>query len=95
MWETASDMSSSIGPCPVDLLDCGTGALVVPWEIDDVDDRVIEHQRVQCNRGAEKRDDFHFRLHPIDVQKRSLIGSFAPMDGQITSIDAQSKRDGV
>src|SRR4029077_9817599 len=61
----------------------------------DVGDRMIERKRMQSDRSAEERNDFHFRLQAVDAHKWDLIRSFAAVDGEVASIHAQAERDGV
>ena len=63
--------------------------------IDDVDDGMLEQERMQCNGGAEQGNNFQLRLQAVDVEEWGLIGSFATVDGQVASIHAQAERDGV
>ena len=60
-----------------------------------MNDRMLEHQRVQSDGGAEDGNDFHLRLQAVDPQKGELVGSFAAVDGQVASVHAQAERSGV
>ena len=89
-------MSCSTGPWSEERLRLRRGSVGGAIGIvNDVDDRMIEHQRMQSDGGAEERNDFHFRLQAVDVQKWGLILSFATVDGQVANVHAQAERDGV
>ena len=61
----------------------------------DVGNRMLQHQRMQSNGGAEERNDFNFRLQAVDSQKWNLVRSFAAMNGQVAGVHAEAERDGV
>ena len=72
------------------------------WEIrrairivDHVNNRMLEHQRMQANGCAEQRDDFHLGLEAFHLKKGLLTGSFAAMNREVASIHAQAERDGM
>ena len=56
---------------------------------------MLEHQRMQSDRGAEQGNNFQLRLHAVDPEKWDLIRSFATVDGQIASVHAEAERDRV
>src|SRR6266478_5900687 len=56
---------------------------------------MLEHQRMQSDRGAEQGNNFQLRLHAVDPEKWDLIRSFATVDGQIASVHAEAERDSV
>src|SRR6266704_5237537 len=56
---------------------------------------MLEHQRMQSDRGAEQGNNFQLRLHAVDPEKWDLIRSFATVDGQIASVHAEAERNGV
>ena len=56
---------------------------------------MVEFQGVQAHGRAEQRDYFHLRLHPVDVEKRRLIGGFAAMNRKIARVDTKAKGDGM
>src|SRR5437879_10159871 len=56
---------------------------------------MLEHKRMQSDRGAEQGNNFQLRLHAVDPEKWDLIRSFATVDGQIASVHAEAERDRV
>src|SRR5271155_2747615 len=63
--------------------------------INDVNDWMIQLQRMQSHGGTEKGDDLQLRSHAFNAEKWFLVGRFTAVDGQVAGIDAQAKRDGV
>src|ERR1700674_5344 len=61
----------------------------------DVGDRMVQHQRMQSNCGAEQRNDFQLCLQAVDPEKWNLIRSFATVDREVAGVYAQAERDGV
>src|SRR5450755_708129 len=56
---------------------------------------MFQHQRMQSHRGAQERNDFHLRLHAVDMQEGSLALGFMAVDRQVTSVHPQSKGNGM